>query len=159
MSQVETLIARAAAACGGSRYQLAQRLHVSQGDLSNMANGKRPLGPRLAAQLAEVAGDDPREQALAALVEQEKDPIKRERLAQLFRLAPAASKAAIVALLAVLTGLPETASAGALRLVDGQSIARGEVRNGPFPPTLESRDAPLNAAATATRQDVPGRAA
>lgn len=135
MDAGKTLMDKAQATLG-SRYKIAKRLGASDSFLSKIANGQKHMPPTLAAELAEITGDDPREQALAALVDQEKDPQKRERLAQLFRLAPAASKAALVALVTALTGLSaDPTSAAALRLDDDQSIAQGDARNGPFPPS------------------------
>ncbi len=88
MESRKALLDKAATVCG-SRYALSKRLDVSQAELSNMAHGKRPIGPRLAARLAAIAGEDPRNEALAALVDQESDPEIRQELARLFKLAPA----------------------------------------------------------------------
>jgi transcriptional regulator with XRE-family HTH domain len=81
MQQVQTLIDKAAEMCG-SRYKLAKILHEDQGYLSKVANGKRPIGPSLAARLAEQAGVDARTAALASLIALETDPAKRSALAR-----------------------------------------------------------------------------
>lgn len=83
MTTGQTLLDKAAQVCG-SRYALAKQLHVSQAQLSEIANGKEGLSPGLAARLAAVAGDDPRDAALTAVIEKEQQPEKRARLAQLF---------------------------------------------------------------------------
>lgn len=92
MELVETLVDRASALCG-SRYALAKRLHASQGFLSDIARGKQPLPPGLAARLAEITGDDPKEAAAAAIVAQERNPGTRADLERLFQLSGKASLA------------------------------------------------------------------
>jgi len=86
MESGQNLIDKAAEICG-SRYALAKRLEVDESNLSAMAKGKKPLGPRLAARLAAIAGEDPKASALAALVDQEKDATAKAELAQLFGIA------------------------------------------------------------------------
>ncbi len=85
MTSVQTLIDKAAETCG-SRYKLAQRLHESEGNLSQMARGRRPVSPRLAARLAAMVGESPRDAALSALIEGEKDAGKQAELAALLGL-------------------------------------------------------------------------
>lgn len=70
----------------GSRYRLAKVLHEDQGYLSRVANGIRPIGPSLAARLAEHVGIDARDAALAALIAHEVNPVKRVELARIFGL-------------------------------------------------------------------------
>ena len=70
----------------GSRYRLAKVLHEDQGYLSRVANGIRPIGPSLAARLAEHVGIDAREAALVALIALEVNAAKRVELARVFGL-------------------------------------------------------------------------
>src|SRR5690606_33769726 len=56
---------RVAAALRGSRYkegitqiELAKKLHITQGDLSKMENGKRPIGNKLAQRIANILNVD-----------------------------------------------------------------------------------------------------
>jgi len=83
MNTVETLIDKAAHLCG-SRYRLAMRINESESNLSKMARGQRIVTPRVAARLAEIVGDNPKDAACVALVYAEKDPEKRAELARLF---------------------------------------------------------------------------
>lgn len=85
MNTVETLIDNAVKKCG-SAYKLAKVTGTSQGAISHMISGGREVPPTLAAELAEIVGVDPREAALIALVEKEKKPERREKLALLFGL-------------------------------------------------------------------------
>ncbi|MEH0165555.1 hypothetical protein [Roseateles microcysteis] len=97
MSSVETLIA-AAEEKFGSRRKLADAISENHSFLGRIARGEKQLSPNIAAKLAEVAGLDPREAALAAIVSQEKDPAERERMARLFGM-PAKVAACVVAAL------------------------------------------------------------
>lgn len=99
MYSVETLIDRAAKECG-SRYRLAQLLNESESNLSKIATGKRDLSPRLAARMAAIVGDDPRDAALSSIIEHEQDATKRAELARLFKLPVSAAAALAFVLLA-----------------------------------------------------------
>lgn len=101
MLRGQTLIDKAAQVCG-SRYALAKRLGANQGFLSEVANGHKPIPPTLAARLAAIAGEDPRQEALEALAAQEKDPAKRAALTQLFKLAAVKGSATAAVLLMLL---------------------------------------------------------
>lgn len=90
MEQVKTLIDRAAASLG-SRYGLAKQLRVDQGQLSKIASGKEPMPPALAARLAALTGDNPKDAACMAVIEQQKDRAKRQELYALFQIAPPAA--------------------------------------------------------------------
>ncbi len=84
-SMVETLIDKATAVCG-TQYAVAKRLNESQSNLSKMARGLREVSPRVAARLAAIVGQDPRDAACAALVDGEPDPEKRAELAALLQV-------------------------------------------------------------------------
>lgn len=85
MSPAQTLIDRARNGVLSQR-QLAAELGEDQGFLSRIATGKAPMPPGIAARLAAAAGIDPRDAALMAVIESERDPEKQAVLAELFRL-------------------------------------------------------------------------
>lgn len=109
MTPGQALLDKAAKVCG-SRYALAKRLHVSQAQLSEIANGVEGVAPGLAARLAEVAGDEARTDALEAIVQREKNPAARDALQRLFKLAPAAAAIAVTVLLGATSPTAEAAS-------------------------------------------------
>lgn len=81
----QTLIDKAASVVG-SRYKLAQTLNENQSFLSMVARGLKPASPALQARAAAIAGEDPRDVALNAIADQEKDPEKQAELKRLFGL-------------------------------------------------------------------------
>jgi hypothetical protein len=85
VNTVETLIDKAVKKCG-SAYRLAKLTGTSQGAISHMISGGREIPPTLAAELAEIVGDDPKEAALAAIVAKEKRPERRAHLLEIFGL-------------------------------------------------------------------------
>lgn len=87
MESGKTLIDQVSAAKGWSRYKIAQELGANESFLGQIYRGTKPMPPALAARLAAIAGQNPRESALAALIEQEKDAAMRAELAQLFGIA------------------------------------------------------------------------
>lgn len=68
MESVKTLIDKAAKICG-SDEALALRLGTARPNVSLMRSGKRAVSPATAAELAEIAGEDAREAAIAAVLE------------------------------------------------------------------------------------------
>jgi transcriptional regulator with XRE-family HTH domain len=68
MQYVEPLIDRAAKVCG-SDDALAKRLGTARPNISLMRAGKRAISPETAAELADIAGEDAREAAIAAIIE------------------------------------------------------------------------------------------
>jgi hypothetical protein len=85
MTYVETLIDRASYRAG-SRYKLAQQIGESASFLGRIARGEKRLSPAAAAKAAVIAGDDPRDAALLALLAQAKDDAERDELARLWGL-------------------------------------------------------------------------
>lgn len=85
MSQEQTLIDKIESQ-GISRYQISKKTGVPDSTLSDIQSGKLGMSPKVAAYVAELANIDPREAALQALVDSEKNPEKRERLAKLLRV-------------------------------------------------------------------------
>ena len=67
---METLIDRAVKKCGSAK-ELAKRLDVQPNVISMMKAG-RTISPEIAAQLAHVAGEDGREAAIQAMIENAK---------------------------------------------------------------------------------------
>jgi len=78
----KTLIDAACRKTGMSRYALSKSLHVSDGFVSRVYNGRDPVPPALATRLAVMAGVDARRAALEALVSQEKDHDRAVELAR-----------------------------------------------------------------------------
>ncbi len=68
MQYVVELIDKASKTCG-SDSALADRLGIPRQNLSHMRTGKRSISPATAAELADIAGDDAREAAIAAILE------------------------------------------------------------------------------------------
>lgn len=68
MKTVQTLIDKASKACG-SDAALAQRMGIYPADISNLRAGKRALSPELAAEIADIAGEDARQAVIDAVIE------------------------------------------------------------------------------------------
>lgn len=75
----QTLIDRAAEVCG-SDAALARRMGIYPADVSNLRAGKRPLSPELAAELADIAGQDARQAVIDAVIERNMHSRKGEAL-------------------------------------------------------------------------------
>lgn len=63
-----SLIDNASNVCGGDA-NLSRKLGVSTAMVSMLRTGKRKLSPELAAELADMTGDDAREAVIAAVIE------------------------------------------------------------------------------------------
>lgn len=81
MALGKTLMDAVTSKTGMSRYAMSKRLHVHDGFISRVYNGKDPIPPALAARLALLAGIDARTAALEALISQEKDADIKTELA------------------------------------------------------------------------------
>lgn len=68
MKYVQILIDKAAKRCGGDQA-LADRLGIARPNISLMRAGKRAISPATAAELADIAGEDAREAAIAAVID------------------------------------------------------------------------------------------
>lgn len=68
MQYVKPLIDKASEVCG-SDSKLAERMGVHRVVIAEMRSGKRSISPASAAELADIAGDDAREAAIAAILE------------------------------------------------------------------------------------------
>lgn len=82
----QTLIDKVVRATGGSRYGICGEVDVDESFFSKVYAGKKPMPPLLAAKLAMLIGDDPRDAALTALVEGEGDSEERSQLRRWFEL-------------------------------------------------------------------------
>ena len=71
MQYVTPLIDKAAKVCG-SDEALAKRLGTARPNISLMRAGKRAISPETAAELADIAGEDAREAAISAMIENAK---------------------------------------------------------------------------------------
>lgn len=85
MNLVETLLDKAAIKAG-SFYAVSKATGVPESTLSKIKSGKLGMSPAVAVLVADVAGEDAREASLQAIIANEKDESKRERLAQLLRI-------------------------------------------------------------------------
>lgn len=68
MQSAQSLIDKASEICGGDAA-LARRMGISKALISLMRSGERGITPATAAELADIAGDDAREAAIAAVIE------------------------------------------------------------------------------------------
>ena len=64
----QTLIDKASKNCG-SDAALARKMGIYPADVSNLRAGKRPLSPELAAEIADIAGEDARQAVIDAVIE------------------------------------------------------------------------------------------
>lgn len=90
-----SLIDRAAKVCGGYSA-LADRMGIPLPNLSLMKSGKRAISPATAAELADIAGDDAREAAIAAILEGAKGTRREGVLRDILGKALAAGVAAML---------------------------------------------------------------
>lgn len=67
----------------GSKYQLAKKLAVFPNVIYDIEKGRRKITPKQAIYLAEIAGEDPKEAVLLAVVESEKNHLEQARLRKL----------------------------------------------------------------------------
>lgn len=77
------LIDKAIEICG-SAAELARRLQVDRAEVTKLRQGKRPLSPEMAAEIADIAGEDARQAVIDAVIERNaetrKGPVLREIL-------------------------------------------------------------------------------
>lgn len=90
----QSLIDKAAQVCG-SDAELARRLGVHRVVIAEMRSGKRAISPATAAELADIAGDDAREAAIAAVIESAKGTRRESRLRDVLGKALAAGVAGV----------------------------------------------------------------
>lgn len=96
MESVQALIDKASKACGGDSA-LAEKMGIPRQNVYLMRTGKRPISPDTAAELADIAGDDAREAAIAAVIEGAKGTRRESVLREILGKAIAAGVAGLLA--------------------------------------------------------------
>lgn len=94
MLYAETLIDKAIESCG-SAAELARRMGVDRAEITKLRQGKRPLSPELAAEIADIAGDDARQAVIDSIIERNRDSRKGHLLKEILGKAVAAGVAAM----------------------------------------------------------------
>jgi transcriptional regulator with XRE-family HTH domain len=105
MQEVKTLIDKASKVCGSDK-QLAERMGIHSQTLSAMKKN-RTITPETAAELASIAGENPRDAAIAAIIERAKGSRRGEVLKAI--LGKATMAAGVVTIL-LLSGPDASAS-------------------------------------------------
>lgn len=95
MQSVKDLIDKASQMCG-SDTALAERMGIERPNLSLMRSGKRAISPATAAELADIAGEDAREAAIAAVIESAKGTRREGVLREILGKGIAAGVAALL---------------------------------------------------------------
>lgn len=95
MKSVILLIDKASKACG-SYSALADRMGIPVQNISLMKSGKRAISPATAAELADIAGDDAREAAIAAILESARGTRRESVLREILGKGIAAGVAALL---------------------------------------------------------------
>ncbi|WP_291519293.1 hypothetical protein [Acidovorax sp.] len=95
MQSVKDLIDKASEMCG-SDTALAERMGIERPNLSLMRSGKRAISPATAAELADIAGEDAREAAIAAVIESAKGTRREGVLREILGKGIAAGVAALL---------------------------------------------------------------
>lgn len=95
MQYVNPLIDKASKVCG-SDSKLAERMGIHRVAIAEMRAGKRAISPATAAELADIAGDDAREAAIAAVIEGAKGTRREEVLREILGKAIAAGVAGLL---------------------------------------------------------------
>lgn len=95
MQSGQSLIDKASEVCGGDAA-LARRMGISRALISLMRSGDRKITPETAAELADIAGDDAREAAIAAIIEGARGTRRESTLRAILGKALAAGVAAML---------------------------------------------------------------
>lgn len=112
MTYATTLIDKAAELMPLSR--LADTIGESDANLRAMRRGARPMPPHIAARLAELVGDDPRQAALTVVCMREQDADKRAHLARVLRVPASALACALMLVGAPAESRADTALSSAI---------------------------------------------
>lgn len=94
MQAAQTLIDKAVETCG-SAAELARRMGIDRAEITRLRQGKRPLSPELAAEIADLAGEDARQAVIDAIIERNSDSRKGALLREILGKAQAAGGAAM----------------------------------------------------------------
>ena len=97
MQSAQSLIDKASEVCGGDAA-LARRMGISKALISLMRSGERGITPATAAELADIAGDDAREAAIAAVIEGAKGTRRESVVREILGKALAAGVAGLLAI-------------------------------------------------------------
>lgn len=89
------LIDKAVEMCG-SQAELARRMGVYPTDITKLKSGERPLSPEVAAELADIAGEDARQAAIDAIIERNSETRKGDKLKEILGKVRAAGEAAVL---------------------------------------------------------------
>jgi DNA-binding transcriptional regulator YdaS (Cro superfamily) len=92
----EFLIDKAAQTCG-SQAELARRMGIWPADVTQLKTGARPLSPEIAAELADIAGEDARQAAIDAIIERNKGTRKEGAMRDILGKGLAAGVAVLLA--------------------------------------------------------------
>lgn len=95
MQELRTLIDKASEVCG-SDSALARRMGIHQPTIAEMRSGKRSISPVTAAELADIAGEDAREAAIAAVIESAKGTRREGAMREILGKALAAGVAGML---------------------------------------------------------------
>ncbi|WP_146187888.1 helix-turn-helix domain-containing protein [Acidovorax sp. CF316] len=95
MPYAVTLIDKAIHSCG-SAAELARKMGIDRAEISKLHKGTRPLSPELAAELADIAGEDAREAAIAAIIERNADGRKGHLLKEILGKVLAAGEGGVL---------------------------------------------------------------
>lgn len=95
MQAKKSLIDKASEMCGGDAA-LARRMGISRSLVSLMRCGERKITPETAAELADIAGEDAREAAIAAIIDSAKGTRREGVLREILGKGIAAGVAAML---------------------------------------------------------------
>lgn len=95
MQSVNSLIDKASKVCGNDS-KLAERMGIHRVAIAEMRAGRRAISPATAAELADIAGEDAREAAIAAVIEGAKGTRRESVLREILGKAIAAGVAGLL---------------------------------------------------------------
>lgn len=90
-----SLIDKASKLCGNDAA-LARRMGVTQAMISQLRANKRPMTPEVAAELADIAGEDARQAVIDAVIERTKGTRKEGAMREILGKALAAGVAGVL---------------------------------------------------------------
>lgn len=96
MESVKTLIDTAIERCG-SASALARRMGVDRAEITKLQKGTRPMSPELAAEIADIAGEDARQAAIDAIILRAKGTRKEQVMRDILGKALAAGVMGLLA--------------------------------------------------------------
>lgn len=94
MTVAQSLIDKAIEICG-SAAEVARKLGIDRAEITRLKKGQRPLSPELAAEIADIAGEDARQAVIDAVIERNADSRKGPLLRDILGKAQAAGGAAV----------------------------------------------------------------